>query len=366
MLSELIASPEYQDWQWELSTRIRGAIENAFANNTGEVPCVEAIVRAVAGNNPVRPCTVGTTQVQVEAESVFLHGSRSQVKFSIGGGEHQCELADLLVLGSFVEDRALRWQRACLIQAKQGGKATSTAPSRFDIDQGQLALLRAFPEFEGLPGSFLAGLRCHLRNRSAMLGAYGLLAHPGAFTVISARLLAQILGGRHSIPGRELTPAITSEFASSNTAPQSPPFWWWPFDPGNCPECRHVFEYLSAPHWHHWQHHSHEHGAHGPAWGNGQTSALSCLDVDEFVRAWTILRLGEVWRGGAKTAGDVNLREALFSLVSRVALATGGLSAILALMRRASGDHAPPAGEDSPDGGGLAILSVIVSTSPPE
>jgi hypothetical protein len=143
--AELTMTSEYYDWQWDLAARLRAAVEKAYAQNVGEIPCIEAIVGEVARTSPATSAQVPGTRAEVEG--AFLHGSRCRVKFSIGGVQHQRELADLLVLGSCVEGGALKWQRACFIQAKRGSVANATSPSRSFMDEWQLALLRAFPEF---------------------------------------------------------------------------------------------------------------------------------------------------------------------------------------------------------------------------
>jgi hypothetical protein len=61
---------------------------------------------------------------------------------------------------------------------------------------------------------------------------------PGEFTVISARALNQLLGGRKSLVGRQLTPTILSERAALSVTNMDLLGPSWPFDPEHCPECR--------------------------------------------------------------------------------------------------------------------------------
>jgi hypothetical protein len=372
MLADLTNTSEYQDWQWDLTTRLRGAVESAYAQGAREVACVEAMVQAITGITPATSAQVPASRVEVEG--AFLHGSRSQVKFSIGGAQHQRELADLLVLGSYVENGVLKWQRACFIQAKKGNAAKAASPCRFTIDEWQLALLRSFPEFEGVSGVF-AGVKCHLRNRTGMLGAYGFLVAPGDFTVISARVLNHVLGGRKSVVGKELTPTILSERATHAGENPGAPNPWWPFDPEHCPECKDVLEHCFPFPWHRCRHdHTHAQSGrvHRPiaAGASLPASILSCLGLDEFVDSWTALRLGESWRKGAHTRSELGLRRALFRLVSRVARGTGGLSRLLGLLSQTESNDLPPTADDSitalPGGGGLAVLSAVASSARPE
>lgn len=372
MLDELTTSEEYKDWQWDLSGRLRRAVETAYAQGEGEVPCVEAMVRAISETKSVTSAQAPGTRVDVEG--AFLHGSRSQVKFEIGGVKHQRELADLLVLGSYVESGVLKWQRACFIQAKKGSAAKATAASRFAVDEWQLALLNSFPEFHGVSG-VVAGMSCRLRNSTGMLGAYGFLAGPGELSVVSARVLSHVLGGRKSLVGKELTPTLLSERATSRGSVSSPRASWWPIDLPHCPECRGIFEQWFRFHWPRLrQHHLHAHGrgVRGPAAAGGYPpeSLLACLGVDEFVNAWTTLRLGESWSVGANTGGDRGFDRSLFSLLSRVARGTGGLTQLLNLLPRGQDNRRPPREVDGAiapsDGGGLAVVSVVATVSPRE
>lgn len=368
MLAQLTMTSEYHDWHWDLVARLRAAVEKTYAQNAGEIPCIEAMVREVTRTSPAMSADAPADRVEVEG--AFLHGSRSQVKFSVGGVQHQRELADLLVLSSYVEGRTLKWQRACLIQAKRGSAPKATSPSRFSVDEWQLALLRAFPEFEGVSGVF-AGLKCHLRNRTGMLGAYGFLAAPGEFTVISARVLNQLLGGRKSLTGKELTPTILSERAALSVSDEGSLGLWWPFDPELCPECRHLFEeYLPFP-WHRYgRHHAHPHPGRVHPFVESREcmpeSTLSCLGLDEFVDSWVALRLGEPWRVGADTRSDRGLHRALYDLVSRIARGSSHLSQLLRLLGEAGHDNLPPGRDErtspEPGPGGLAILSAVATT----
>jgi hypothetical protein len=77
-------------------------------------------------------------------------------------------------------------------------------------------------------------------------------------------------------------------------------------------------------------------------------SSLSCLGLEEFVDSWTTLRLGEPWRVGASSRSDRAFHRALFTLVSRVARATGGLSQLLGLLDRIGDNNLPPTDDNLP------------------
>jgi len=365
MLEELINTPDYRDWQWNIAVRLRRALEAEYVNRTDEIKCVRAIIDQIALSKPFLLTQAQGMSVTIEAVSTFMHGSI--VKFSVGGEEHKRELADLLVLGSYVENGSLRWQRACFIQTKR--ERISSTP-RIEVDEWQLALLGNFPEFKGLTG-ILKGLNYHLRNRTGMLGAYGMLTSPGDLTILSARVLNHLLGGRKSLLRKEVIPTIISEQSARRTNQETRFAPWWPFDPENCRVCRGIFDH--SPFSWHLSIHQHQHPHHVQMHASGNrgevdvSSVLSCLSLDEFVESWTALRLGELWTVGATSASDQALGEALFGVVSRVAGTTGRLRTLLQLMSRAHDRDVPRTNEESSilhtEDGGISIISVIASRS---
>ncbi len=355
MLDIISHKPDIQDWQWDLAARIRLGIEDSYTARLNEVECVRAMVEAIDGKEPVQVSLNGAS-FKLEVEAAFLHGSKSQVRFQVGGAEHRRELADLLVLGAYVHDGRLAFQRACLIQAKRSGQGTGRATSRYEVDPWQLALLASFPKFTGVSGVF-AGLTVHLRNRSGMLGAYGLLSPPGELIIVSARVLNQVLGGRKSLAAKELVPAILSESASSRNSMHFSDERWW-FDPDHCPYCHELAMHGFS---HHWRRHHNLHGFGGMA-ETPVASVVTCIGLDEFVQCWTGLRLGEVWHAGAGSRSDRVLRASLHAAVRRVDTATGGkLAKAASVIESAVGDNDIRFDDDNPEahGGGLGVISVI-------
>lgn len=358
MLDSFSHTPEVQDWQWDLAVRIRGGMELIYTSRPDEVECVRAMVQAVDGTPPVAVTIDGRVSFTLKVEAAFLHGSRSRVRFQVGGTDHQRELADLLVLAAYVHDGRLAFQRACLIQAKRSGQSTGQAASRYGVDPWQLALLASFPEFSGVTGVF-AGLNVHLRNRSGMLGAYGLLSPPGEIIIVSARVLNQVLGGRKSLAAKELVPAILSESAAARRSMHVPDESWW-FDPDHCPYCHELA--MHGPH-HHWRRHHARHRGAGPS-ATADTpgeSVATCIGLDEFVQCWTGLRLGEVWHSDSGTRSDRILRASLQAAVRRVGSVTGKLAGARELLDHASGNDNLRFNDENPGahGGGLGVLSVI-------
>lgn len=360
MEAEFARSPEVQDWQWRIAATMRRGIESSFGTRPDEIDCVQAIVEAVGG----APAVAGRLRLRdsfkLEVESAFLHGPRSQVRFHIGGTEYQRELADLLVLATYVEDGTLAFQRACFIQAKRSG-ASSRSAARFSIDPWQLALLGSFPEFTGFVGAF-RGLTLELRNRSGMLGAYGLLSPPGEFTVVSARVLSHVLGGRHSLTTKELIPAILSETGAMRSAVASRGEYWW-FDPEHCPYCHELAMHKFPHHW--LRHHGSHASRHTAPLDAPVESVLTCVGLDEFAQSWTGLRLGEIWQARSPTGSDRALRQCLRRVVRRAAQIKGALSRLDALLAEAGGDHNLPVEIDGGDRepSGLGVLSVVGTVS---
>ncbi len=360
-LSELASTPEFQDWQWTLTNRIRDGIEAVYATDPDEIKCIDAMVKAIQGTQPIR--SPNLPGISVSCEGAFLHGSNSQVRFRVGGVKKQCELADILVLGSYIEDNSLKWQRACFIQAKRGTKPSDNRQTRFSIDKWQLTLLRAFPTFYGISGIF-QGINLHLRNRSGMLGAYGLLTDPGEFTVISARILSQILGGRKSITNKEIVPALLSEINSSKSNILTNSAHPWELDPKNCATCRWIVNKLMSDLGYNIMH---EHPQRSYIEDN-EESQLTCLGLDELVQAWSLLRLGEIWRTGVRVKSDINLGISIRILISKVHKATGNLRMIKEIMENVnfeefSNDQRSERGRDEySDGSGCAILSAVFSS----
>ncbi len=365
MIEALTDTPEFHHWQWDLARRMREAIEDVYSTAPDEVDAIKAMVEMVGkGTRVDSPSIDGTS---IECESAFLHGPRSQVKFRVGNNTHQRELADLLLLGSYVEDGSLRWQRACFVQAKRGSTPGVRSPSRYAVDKWQLALLRAFPQFTGVSGIF-RGQSHNLRNRTGMLGAYGLLADPGDLSLVSARILDQVLGGRGSLPAKELVPVFVGARSPSDARRVDVPGGWWSwehFDPKQSAECRDFFKQVFGTPWQHW-HRLHNqrlgHRHRGALNWEPPPSVLSCVGLDAVIQCWSSLQLGEVWKP-SDVASDVALRACVLSIVSIANAKTGSLSALRTLMMTTDNPELPHQdGHAEPSN--LAVLSVIARANP--
>ena len=91
-------------------------------------------------------------------------------------------------------------------------------------------------------------------------------------------------------------------------------------------------------------------------------SVLTCMGLDEFVRYWTELRLGEVWHAGAVPESDRVLRNAVQAAVGHVRRATRKLAKTADLFVQAAGETNLSVNGDNPgpDGRGLGIVSTII------
>jgi hypothetical protein len=303
-------------------------------------------------------------------EAAFLHGHRSQVKFEIGGQTHQRELADLLILTSWVDQGRLQWQRACFVQAKKEEQPKRSA-GRYSVDEWQLALLRNFPKFEGVTGLF-QGTTHELRNHSGMLGAYGFLSAPGEFSVTSARIVGQLLGGRKSIQSKDLAPVLSIPDQVPLVSPLSGP-WSWPcsgLDPENCSKCRVLLEQYLGVQWEQFLLHRHRTAHH--AWSHlsglratPAPSVLSCMGLDGLVSAWTTLRLGELIDLQSNSRAGVQLACCVLAAVQKVNNRKGGLKLVRDLMVKAEIQKNMDGGEEIEPDSNIAILSLVAEAAQP-
>lgn len=339
----ILKSAEYSDWQWELASIIRREIEGVLATANDEIACVQKMVDVIVKKPPF---SQGRSEVSVDA--AFLHGAKSQVKFNVGEKEHQCELADMLLLSVYKQGQNLMWGRACFIQTKLAERSTSRSAMRYSkIKEDQITLLRSFPEFTGYSGVF-KGQKHKLRNQSGMLGAYGLLSPPGELAVLSARILHHLLGGRQSFTGKEILPL------GIHSQPCQLPIFshTWPFD-SSCSECNDLLHYF----WHH-QHRS----SHNPIDSYiPLPSVLVSVGLDSVVEAWSSLRLGEAWFPASKSHAQIALGECIKSAVYKVGEATDKLGDVRKILGRPTADIV--LGDDG-DGRGFAVITLIVSEEP--
>lgn len=154
---------------------------------------------------------------EISANSVFIHGNKSQVKFRYHSDwVNSTELGDIVFIISVAHNGKKHFEKITINQLKRD---RSTAKSVvWDItNKKQLYLLSRFPPFEGVKG--LVPKRTHyFPNFSGCLGSYGLLHKPGDFAFASATRFDCFMGDRKTLKMIELYDLINKVV--------EPPFYW--------------------------------------------------------------------------------------------------------------------------------------------
>ncbi|MBF0294287.1 MAG: hypothetical protein HQL96_03790 [Magnetococcales bacterium] len=300
-MNHLNALPGFADWQWNLIHKLQSTLRSMFAE--GEVEALKKLT-----SEEIKDFSGSSQNVNYNVSTAinFIHNKKV-----ISVDNHlERELGDILALGVYRENGALRWNRICLIQTKMN-KGGAIA-----IEPGQLSLLSMFPKFKFKGKNNIEHL---LRNRSGMLGAYGFFSSDGEMPLISARVLKQMLGDNKSIKFSDLVHIFVSERAarSQHTSVLGSQYHgpFYPFttiDPTHCPDCNEFYhEYFPRffppsviRHWA--RRHLHQHHDFNVT---PDESVLSCIGMNEFVRSWTELRLGELVHGDDDSESAQALRD---------------------------------------------------------
>jgi hypothetical protein len=155
-----------------------------------------------------------------------------------------------------------------------------------------------------------------------MLGAYGLLTDSGELSVASARIIGAVLGGRASLPAKELLPIIQAEAAVRRHDLLPDPVTSWQFLPENCPVCKKIVEsWFPSQRYRQQRNHLLSH----PGIGINLRSALTCLGIEEFIAEWSGLGLGQLWDPRSITQSDRALASCVRQLVFKMGQATRSL-----------------------------------------
>lgn len=326
-------------WQEKLSDSLRLAIEEKCCG--GEIACVRAIVDALNGNAPLK----ATDAWSYTAEAAFLHGPISKVQFGIGGKlQEPRELADLVVLAAEASEGRVERVRACFIQTKANHKGSDYSAS-YSVDDLQLWLLSTFPNFDGL-GKMIKGHNFRMRNRTGMLGAYGLLAHPGEISILSARVLANVLSGdRAKVAGKSISTRDLAPTFAALALPQE-------VDVTVRVDCDHRLH--STRYW--------TDDRRGLSGG----SRLATLCLEDFVKEWTGLHLGELWEADPDRQSDPDLKRFIDLVVARARM-HGQLSEFARVLGPDVPTQEPDSpGQDEPPSQGVGVLALVRSWSQPE
>ena len=141
----------------------------------------------------------------INTNSIFIHGNKSQVEFEYYGKSTQRELGDIIFILSVVYKGRKFFEKMTINQAKKSKKVSWNSQSTKE----QLYLLSRFPTFKGVKG-LIPQKEYNLPNYSGCLGTHGFLYHPGDFALITSKELEVILFGKNT---------LRLERLMSNTAP---------------------------------------------------------------------------------------------------------------------------------------------------
>ncbi|KAA0251613.1 hypothetical protein FBQ97_10165 [Acidobacteria bacterium ACD] len=271
--SKLLADDGFFKFQNDVAQKMYGALDQGYAHNEKEVALVTRLVDAVNGMH----------YGGVSLHTKKIHGTRSYVEFNHQGRPITKELADSVFITVVTRKRRRLLQRVCLVQnkvAKNGG---------WQIDQGQLYLLKNFPVFSGSRGLFRGRSDVVFRNIGGTLGAFGLFQEPGEMTLITAPLLADLSRGGSSLKADALSvPEVASGQATAGTATGGPP--WLPWSsaifPPNAIELFHEL------------HRFYRHHPGGPwPWLGISAPFLArsvfMRDLHDLARSWLLVNVGE-------------------------------------------------------------------------
>lgn len=261
--SRLLREDDFRRFQCGVAGAIYDQLSRGYLSNEDEVALVGRIVQATNGKSygPL---------IRIHADKI--HGGRSYVEFKHQDKPATKELGDLAVISIVSHGPERLLQRVCIVQnKKRNGKS-------WDIDPGQLYLLKDFPPFSGSQGLFAGRRDVIFRNHSGTLGAYGLIEPPGEMLFLSASLVPELMHGKQSISQADIS--VPGECAALSRAPMAglPPF-------GPFPEPFFMMEKLI-----------HRYGWVFPFMQNFPFlgNSIFARDLHDFVRAWTQLNIGEV------------------------------------------------------------------------
>jgi len=95
---DTIRSETFLEYEKEFAQKICSAMEEGYSRGFHEPKIVETIVKNVH-NYKIRN---EEQSFEISTKSIFIHGQRSQVKFSYYGQEMQRELGDLIFIANIV------------------------------------------------------------------------------------------------------------------------------------------------------------------------------------------------------------------------------------------------------------------------
>ena len=187
-------------YEKDFADKIISALSNRYLQDKNEVCLVHTIEDIV---NKIKNFQTISKVFSISTKSIFIHGTKSHVKFNYYGQTTKpIELGDLIFISSVLYNNRKYFEKFTINQFKKDKKKTQSISWRID-NKKQLYLLSRFPAFEGVKG-IVPKKKYHLSNYSGCLGSYGLLYRPGDFSFVSATRLDSYIGHNTSLKKTEL------------------------------------------------------------------------------------------------------------------------------------------------------------------
>jgi len=185
LLSGYCADKNFLKKQNELAERIYGSLIYSYTEKHNEIKMVENMCTSVQGK----------VYDKMHIYSEKIHGSTSQVSFSMRGNPTRRELADMVLLSLITKEQDLQYAKIAFVQNKKENEKNNS----WQIDEGQLFLLQYFPTFTGVSGIFnnkpFKGQEIAFPNTTGSLGNYGLFKSRGEIIVtIASEISAKMIG----------------------------------------------------------------------------------------------------------------------------------------------------------------------------
>lgn len=172
--NDYYSSPNFKVWKDELVRELYTCLNSNIGS--GEVKTVTDLCNAISNKQ----------YKGLRLESKKMHSrSTSGVEFDYIDKKAVTELADMVIVSVVTLDRRIVLLKTAFIQNKKATHHKTTSNS-WGIDQKQLFLLKNFPTFNGVSGTF-RGQTVTFLNQSGTLGNYGLFSSSGDIILLTAR-----------------------------------------------------------------------------------------------------------------------------------------------------------------------------------
>ena len=144
-------SDEFADYQKDFANLLTSTLAREYQN--GEVESVKAIDDLVNTYPSLTKTSLHTGGIPFDlvADSFFIHGNKSQVKFDYGHKNLSVELGDLIFICTLVFQGKRYFERMTITQFKMDNDRKNIVSWTID-NRKQLYLLSRFPKFECVKG----------------------------------------------------------------------------------------------------------------------------------------------------------------------------------------------------------------------